>query len=372
LESQWEQKFQETVRHKEEHGRSYVPRRPGPYLALGQWQALQRRLWKQVPKAIRKDREDKLSSLGDWIWDPQKAFSAETWYAFLDWIKAFHSANGHYKVPASEKELYAPLGEMRRLHQKNDLSVEQLAELEGIGCPLELLNPVKTRDQKWERMCAQYEKAKKNGEELSPELKKWESDQRKAEREKKLKDPEMRRPRLLAAGMNFEIIRKINPQEVRKQYLTEWKEYVARTGDLFGRQLSHEERKKLPMWRWFIKCRGTLDKMTPEGRAELEAEGFPTGPMPPQTHCKYGHELTEENTYIGRDGGRRCRICRDERNNRRPEGPFVPKRPLKTHCRNGHEYTEENTHWTPKGRVCKTCWREKARRLRIPREDQPN
>ncbi len=33
-----------------------------------------------------------------------------------------------------------------------------------------------------------------------------------------------------------------------------------------------------------------------------------------------------------------------------------------THCSNGHPYDEENTHWTKKGRACRACGREKARR----------
>ena len=32
-----------------------------------------------------------------------------------------------------------------------------------------------------------------------------------------------------------------------------------------------------------------------------------------QTHCKRGHEYNTENIFIGPDGNRRCRICRNER-----------------------------------------------------------
>lgn len=32
-------------------------------------------------------------------------------------------------------------------------------------------------------------------------------------------------------------------------------------------------------------------------------------PKAKQTHCKRGHEFTPENTIIGSDGGRRCRVC---------------------------------------------------------------
>lgn len=32
------------------------------------------------------------------------------------------------------------------------------------------------------------------------------------------------------------------------------------------------------------------------------------------THCKNGHEFTEQNTYITKQGARNCRICRSEAN----------------------------------------------------------
>jgi len=34
---------------------------------------------------------------------------------------------------------------------------------------------------------------------------------------------------------------------------------------------------------------------------------------PAQPHCKAGHPLTPDNSYIAPDGRRRCRICRRER-----------------------------------------------------------
>lgn len=29
-----------------------------------------------------------------------------------------------------------------------------------------------------------------------------------------------------------------------------------------------------------------------------------------KTHCKHGHEFTQDNTYIFKDGRRKCKICR--------------------------------------------------------------
>jgi len=38
-----------------------------------------------------------------------------------------------------------------------------------------------------------------------------------------------------------------------------------------------------------------------------------------QTHCKHGHEFTEENTYLRLTGGRACKTCKREGQRRRAE-----------------------------------------------------
>jgi hypothetical protein len=69
-----------------------------------------------------------------------------------------------------------------------------------------------------------------------------------------------------------------------------------------------------------------------------------------KTHCKRGHEFTEENTYVRPNGRRQCRICTREQ--RKPS--------TATQCRKGHPYPEN---LMARGHGCYVCHRE-AQRLR--------
>lgn len=92
------------------------------------------------------------------------------------------------------------------------------------------------------------------------------------------------------------------------------------------------------------------------------------------THCPYGHEYTDENTYRYPGGNRACNTCRaqyreahrDERREKnreyeRKRRAAVPPRMPRTHCKRGHEYTPENTYVSSSGRACLTCKRDKQR-----------
>lgn len=85
-----------------------------------------------------------------------------------------------------------------------------------------------------------------------------------------------------------------------------------------------------------------------------------------KTHCKRGHELTPENVYLApsRPNERKCRECmrlqvraRNDQliEERAAKRLSQPPRPLDTHCKQGHEYTDENTIVTPDGRKCRIC-----------------
>lgn len=90
-----------------------------------------------------------------------------------------------------------------------------------------------------------------------------------------------------------------------------------------------------------------------------------------KTHCPQGHPYDEENTEIRRSGARRCRTCsraagREAQRRKRAQQPRKP-RTYPTHCPQGHEFTPENTYRFPSqhGRLCKTCWLEKARARQV-------
>jgi hypothetical protein len=83
-----------------------------------------------------------------------------------------------------------------------------------------------------------------------------------------------------------------------------------------------------------------------------------------KTHCPQGHPYDEENTIVGKNGGRACYACKQANWRARP------LKPPQTHCRRGHLYGEANTHMTDRGRLCLTCFsarRDVRREVRLNR-----
>lgn len=99
-----------------------------------------------------------------------------------------------------------------------------------------------------------------------------------------------------------------------------------------------------------------------------------------KAHCPQGHEYTEANTYERETpaGGRSrsCIECSKARTKARyklahPEAkegmPLWAQFAAKTHCKNGHEFTDENTYRYGNSRKCKACGllnKNRANRLR--------
>lgn len=99
-----------------------------------------------------------------------------------------------------------------------------------------------------------------------------------------------------------------------------------------------------------------------------------------KTHCPQGHEYSEENTYTKGTGQRSCRECHriNVRMAHRQTAGIVglahDERYVKTHCKHGHEFSEDNTeiYTSPKGvtqRVCLACRRKRNKALAEARGD---
>jgi len=91
-----------------------------------------------------------------------------------------------------------------------------------------------------------------------------------------------------------------------------------------------------------------------------------------KTHCSRGHQFTEDTTYVSSDGKRHCRICTQARNRdtyatkrREYSGQTPPKPSTPSHCRAGHEYSNDNTYVSPDGKFrCRECARLRQKRTR--------
>jgi hypothetical protein len=81
-----------------------------------------------------------------------------------------------------------------------------------------------------------------------------------------------------------------------------------------------------------------------------------------KTHCKHGHEFNKENTAIGKNGYRKCIPCHRRRAlehmHNKKLGKTKVHNSFRTHCKNGHEYSEDNTKLNKSGtRICRTCYK---------------
>lgn len=85
-----------------------------------------------------------------------------------------------------------------------------------------------------------------------------------------------------------------------------------------------------------------------------------------KTHCPKGHPYAGDNLAMRKDGKRSCRACEREWTRQYRERNPQPKAEPQTHCKFGHEFTPENTHIGKQHgqRICKICNRRRVQESR--------
>lgn len=125
LDSQWEEKFQELLAYRHEHGDLDVPQRwPS---GLGAWLNTQRKAKKNG--VLPSEREARLTDIGA-VWDPLQF----KWDCMFAELLAFKAAHGHANVPINgTTDLDAWVGRQRKAKSSGQLSEERIASLNEVG-----------------------------------------------------------------------------------------------------------------------------------------------------------------------------------------------------------------------------------------------
>ena len=114
---------------------------------LGSWTGRQR-TYKRRGK-LSAERIEKLSSLGDWSWEP---FGDDQWMGWFGQLQEYFKANGTARVP-DDCPLGSWVGGQRRLYKKGKLSAERISTLERLG-PTWSWNP---ENDRWMEMYGQLQ-----------------------------------------------------------------------------------------------------------------------------------------------------------------------------------------------------------------------
>jgi hypothetical protein len=150
---QWDQRFQELLLFRQEHGHLLVPHSYPPNQKLAQWVKRQRHQCKRKKmghhSTLTDDREAHLLEVG-FIFDSHRA----VWHARFEALRTYKLSNGHCSIPAKfdDGALNVWIKHQRRQYllfkkgRKSTMTDERIAMLDSIGFdwnPRNLVRPCK-------------------------------------------------------------------------------------------------------------------------------------------------------------------------------------------------------------------------------------
>ncbi|KAG7340228.1 helicase domain protein [Nitzschia inconspicua] len=138
--SQWDDRFQELMAFRQEHGHLLVPHSYSSNQKLAQWVKRQRHQYKRKHtghhSTLTDEREEKLRAVG-FIFDSHRA----VWYARYETLKSYYLANGHCGIPSKFEDgsLNVWIKHQRRQYllfmngEKSTMTEQRIAALNSIG-----------------------------------------------------------------------------------------------------------------------------------------------------------------------------------------------------------------------------------------------
>ncbi|KAG7340350.1 helicase domain protein [Nitzschia inconspicua] len=137
---QWDDRFQELLLFRQQHGHLLVPHSYPPNQKLSQWVKRQRHQYKRKHmghhSTLTDEREEKLLAVG-FIFDSHRA----VWHTRFETLKAFYMAHGHCGIPSKFEDgsLNVWVKHQRRQYllsisgEKSTMTEERIAALNSIG-----------------------------------------------------------------------------------------------------------------------------------------------------------------------------------------------------------------------------------------------
>jgi hypothetical protein len=264
LGNNWEERYGELIKYKEEHGDCDVPQNSSTHKSLGIWVARQRRCYDRGE--LPKDRVDRLNALG-FTWD----LLAKIWETRFSELCRYKEEHGDCNVPRHWKQnrhLGYWVNTQRIDYKGGILSKEKEMRLEAVGFQWT------PNSDRWERMYSELvEYQRKHGTCIVPrkltdssELANWVSVQRRNKRKGQL-------PSDLVARLNDLGFAWHRFEEAWESKFFELKEYIGKTGNC-SVPISCSDYPGLAHWVNYRRKREKQGKVSGERIRRLKEIGF--------------------------------------------------------------------------------------------------